>query len=93
VLLGPDSVFGAFGEWAKQDADEKIDELYKNVGAETGDIFANICAAFEQAKNRPENDTEEGKKFRVELRELVAMAEGILEGVAHESLRMCLTWK
>jgi hypothetical protein len=93
ALLGPDSVFGAFNEWAKQDADEKINELYNDVGAEMGDIFANICAAFEQAKNRPENDTEEGKKFREELRKLVTKAESILEGVAHESLGMCLAWK
>jgi hypothetical protein len=93
ALLGSDGVFGAFGEWAKEDANKKIAELYDEVGAETGDIFASICAAFKQAKNRPENDTEEGRKFRAGLRELVAMAEGILEGVAHESLKMCLAWK
>jgi hypothetical protein len=93
ALLSPDSIFGAFNERAKQDADEKIKELYNDVGAEMDNIFANICAAFEQAKNRPENDTEEGKKFRQELRKLVTKAESILDGVAHESLEMCLAWK
>ncbi|KAF1833697.1 hypothetical protein BDW02DRAFT_598853 [Decorospora gaudefroyi] len=93
AIPGPTGPFSSLAGWAEEDAEATItkasDELKKNIN----NMLLNVQQAFDRMKGRKDNDTEEGKKFRKELHEMVGEARRILNGVAQESLDLCKQYK
>jgi hypothetical protein len=93
VIPGPEGPFSYIAGWVEEDASKIMEEVSKKLRIEMDDILAQVQNAFEHMKEKKENDTALGKKFRFELHQLVAEARRIVEEVGHESLEMCKQYK
>lgn len=79
--------------WSKEDATDAIIKASSELETSLDEMLGKIQNAFDRMKDRKENDTPEGIKFRTELHQLVDESRRILEGVGNRSLELCKAFK
>jgi hypothetical protein len=89
AIPGPMGPFSKISGRAQDDAEKAIKEASGTLKGSLDKMLGRVQNAFDRMKTKKENDTEQGKRFRAELHELVAEARRILGGVAKESLELC----
>jgi hypothetical protein len=92
-IPGPAGPFSDIAGWAAEDAETAITEASDHLKGSLDGMLDRVQVSFERMKRNKENDTEQGKKFRADLHELVAEARRILGGVTKESLELCKQYK
>jgi vacuolar-type H+-ATPase subunit E/Vma4 len=92
-IPGPTGPFSEISGWAKEDAEEAIQEASDKLKEALDEMLNRIQMAFNRMKKKKENDTEQGKTFRSGLHQLVAESKRVLNGVARESLDLCKQYK
>ena len=93
AIPGPTGPFAEIAGWAKTDAEKVINEASGNLQKEINDMLLKVQMTFDRTKNRKDNDTPKGRKFRKDLHELVDEARRILNGVTQDSLDSCKQYK
>jgi hypothetical protein len=93
AIPGPEGPFSYIAGWVEEDASAVVEEVSTQLQTEVDGILLQVQNAFERMKKKKENDTALGKKFRLELHQLVAEARRIVEEVGHESLELCKQYK
>jgi hypothetical protein len=93
AIPGPTGPFSEISGWAQDDAEKALQEASDYLADSLDGMLERVQASFERMKRNKENDTEQGKKFRADLHELVAEARRILGGVTKESLELCKQYK
>jgi hypothetical protein len=92
-IPGPTGPFANISERAQEDAEIAIQEASEALKEALDNMLLRVQVAFQRMKRNKDNDTEQGKKFRAELHELVTEARRILGGVVKESLELCKQYK
>lgn len=92
-IPGLEGSFPKVAEGVDKDGREIITGTCRELLTNVLVILRSIREAFEHQKNRKENDTPAGQRFRKELHNLVAEALRILKGVVTESLEKCKEYK
>jgi soluble cytochrome b562 len=93
AIPGPTGPFSEISGWAKEDAEEAINEVSDELKRSLDRMLRRVQKAVDRMKEKKENDTAEGKQFRTGLHQMVAEAKRILNGVARESLDLCKQYR
>ena len=93
TIPGPMGAFAQIAVHAKTDAEILITQAGKELEKNLNGMLRSVQRDFDSKKTRKDDDTEEGKKFRKGLHELVGEARRILNGVTQESLDLCKQYK
>jgi hypothetical protein len=92
-IPGETGPFSYVASFTKEDADEIIKDVQKDLGKVVVGILVSIRQSFERQKTNKQNDTPEGQKFRRDLHQVVDEARKVMNGVVAESLERCKAHK
>jgi hypothetical protein len=93
AIPGPTGPFSNISGWAQEDTSKVMTEVSETLRKDIDGILEQVQTQFGRMKENKENDTAQGKKFRMELHQLVAEARRIMDGLTLESLESCKQYK
>ncbi|KAL6712302.1 hypothetical protein ACN47E_000179 [Coniothyrium glycines] len=93
ALTNPQGPLSDVLYWLKGDVMQAVSNASRKLGASVDEMLGKIQDHFDKMKNRKDNDTIEGKRFRTELHQLVHESRRILDGVVQQSLDLCKAYK
>lgn len=93
TIIGPTGPFTSIAGWVCEDAEKAVEKASGQLSKDMDNMLRQVQAAFERMKHNKENDTPQGIAFRKDLDFLVAEARKVMDGVARESLDLCLQYK
>lgn len=94
AIPGPNGPFSEISGWAKEDAEEALEETGEKLTKKFDARLERVQNTFARLKKKKkDNDSLEGKVFRKGLHELVEEARRILDGVGREALELYKQYK
>jgi hypothetical protein len=93
AIPGPTGPFSYLSGWVEEDSSKIMNSVSETLQKDVDGILMRVQNAFDRMKTKKENDTMQGKQFRMELHQLVAEARRITDGVTQDSLEACKQYK